>query len=301
MSPVVLRRIAMALVVVLVAWGAFALFGSAHRDEAGHLVLARVAPTEVSGINFRKGTDTLVFRRDGAHWWVNGLQASDKSVATFLKAESDTTLQSEIVAQNRASHARMGVDSVTGRRLTIEVAGKPAVDLWLGNRGPDFEGFYVRPVGSDVVYLLRGFFVDLTAQNLSDWRMKEFVTLSADTIGQVEVTRGKQHWALTRSPQGWVVGGEAADSVRVARFLAQFAGLRAEGFPDSTEMDSISFARPARLLKLTSRDGRPLVSLVFDSSRAGAFWVREAAGGPIYRVDPRVVDQATPEESTLRK
>jgi Domain of unknown function (DUF4340) len=301
MSPTVLKRIAIALVVVLAAWGSFALFGSAHRDEAGHLVLARVAPTEVSGINFRKGRDTLVFSRDGAHWWVNGLRASDKSVATFLKAETDTTLRSEIVAQNRASHARMGVDSVTGRRLTIEVAGKPAVDLWLGNRGPDFEGFYVRPVGSDVVYLLRGFFADLTAQSLDDWRMKEFVTLPADTIGQVDVTRGKVHWALARSPQGWVVGGKVADSVRVARFLAQFAGLRAEGFPDSTEMDSISFARPARLLKLSSRDGRPLVSLVFDSSRAGAFWVREAAGGPIYRVDPRVADQATPEESTLRK
>jgi len=301
MSPLVLRRIAIALAVVLVLWFVLARVGGAHRDDAGSLALPRIDPAEVSAIAFRKGADTVLLSRDGGVWTVNGLPASPRAVSTFLSSLGDSSARSEVVAQSSASHARMGVDSATARRLEILVAGKPALDLLLGNRGPDFEGFYVRPHGSDVVYLLRGSFAELTSQGVADWREKEFVTVPADSIGQVEVARGKVRWTLARGSGGWAIGGRPADSTKVARYLAQFAALRASGFPEAAQLDSIRFEHPVRSVTLSGTDGRALAALVFDSSAPGAFWVRAAGGGPVYRLDQRLADLVTPPDSTLRQ
>jgi hypothetical protein len=87
----------------------------------------------------------------------------------------------------------------------------------------------------------------------------------------------------------------------VRRFLAQFSGLRASGFPEPAEMDSMDFHRPDRTLRLSSRDGRSLLALAFDSTHAGSFWVRAPAGGPVYRLDQRTADLVTPAESTLKR
>jgi Domain of unknown function (DUF4340) len=300
MSPQVLKRLALLLAVALLIWGALVVFGRTRRDEAGGLALGRVAATEVSEIALRRGADTIVLRREGGDWSVNGLPANARGVTTFLAALGDSSTRSEVVAQSRGSHARLGVDSSTGRRLTITVAGKHAVDLWFGNRGPDFEGFYVRPQGSDVTYLLRGQFAELTAQGVPEWREKQFAAVAAESVGKVEVERGRSRWTLTRGAAGWSLGGRSADSTKVARFLAQFSGLRASGFPEQAEMDSIDFSRPERSVTLSSREGQPLLALLMDSTHGGSFWVRRAAGGPVYRVDQRVADLVAPAETTLK-
>lgn len=301
MSAQVLKRIAALLVVALALWAVLARFGASHRDETASLALPKLNAAEVSEIAFRKGTDTLVLTRQGGSWTVNGLPAGGKTVTTFLASLGDSTARSEVVAQSRASHARMGVDSVNGRRLAITVAGKTALDLWLGNRGPDFEGFYVRPAASDLVYLLRGTFAELTSQDLAEWREREFVAVQADSIARVEVARGKARWMLERGKGGWTIAGRPADSTKVARYLAQFADLRASGFPEPAQLDSIRFEHPSRTLTLSATDGRTLSALVFDSAGSGAFWVRAAGGGPVYRLDERPADLVTPADSTLRK
>jgi hypothetical protein len=301
MSPLVLKRIALALVAALIVWGALALYGRSRRDDAGGLTLPRVVAGEVSEIAFRKAGDTLVLARQSGAWTVNGFPASARTVQTFLGALTDSTVRSELVAQSRASHQRLGVDSVTGKRLTISAAGKAALDLWFGNRGPDFEGFYVRPEGSDIVYLLRGQFAELTVQGVPEWRDKEIAAVVADSVGQVEVARGGKKWSLVRNGTAWKFTGGAADSTKVARFLLQFTGLRAAGFPEPQELDSIHFERPDRRLTLRSPSGRNLLALVFDSTHAGSFWVRADSGGPVYRLDSRTAELATPAESTLKK
>ncbi|HTS87151.1 MAG TPA: DUF4340 domain-containing protein [Gemmatimonadales bacterium] len=299
MSPKVLIRLAITLAVVLVVWGGFALFGSRHRDAAGTLQIPHLAGADVSRIAFRKGSDTVVMTRNGGAWLVNGFPASGRSVQTFLKATGDTTLRSEIVAKSPSSQARLGVDSTNGKRLTVESGGRAALDLWIGNRGPDFDGFYIRPVGSNVVYVLHGFFAELLSQGLDDWREKEIATLSPDSIGKIEAERGKARWSLERGGSGWMLGRTGADSTKVARYLERVTTLRAAGFPDGAQLDSISFAHPGRHLALYTRAGKPLLSLVFDSSRAGYFWVRADSGGPVYRLDADIANLAVPAESAL--
>lgn len=301
MSPLVLKRIALALVVALVAWGGLFLYGRTRRDDAGRLALPHLTSAQVTEIAFRKSQDTLLLARQGTGWTVNGFTAHAQTVETFIGALEDSSSRSEFVAQSPSSHQRLGVDSSSGRRLTITAAGKSVLDLWIGNRGPDFEGFYVRPVGSDVVYLLRGRFAEQTVQRVPEWREKQVASVNADSIGKLEVVRGKSHWSLSRTATGWALDKGPADSAKVARYLAQFGGLRAQGFPEPEELDSIHFEAPSRKLTVSSRSGTPLLALVFDSTHAGSFWVRVGNDGAIYRFDPRTADLVAPAESTLKK
>jgi hypothetical protein len=301
MSAKVLLRIALALGAALVVWGALALFRRSHQDDAGGLNLSRLNAKDVSEIALRKLGDSLVLARREGGWTVNGFPASTSAVEAFLATIGDTSQQSEVVSQSSASHQRLGVDSVNARRLTVTAGGKAVLDMWFGIRGPDFEGFYVRPEGSDRAYLLRGHFAEQTAMGVPEWREKQIATVASDSVSKVEVRRGKTRWSLQRKGAGWELSHGPADSTKVARFLGLLGGLRAAGFPEPAEMDSIHFEAPERSLTLLSGSGQTLMSLVFDSTHQGAFWVRSTAGGPVYRLDARIADLATPAESTLKK
>lgn len=301
MSPRVLLRIALALVFALGLWLALNLFGPRTRDEAGHLTLPALSAGAVERITVAGAADSLMIVKRGDAWQVDGMPALAKAVREFLEASGDSTAESELIAQSTGSHARLGVDSATGRRLTIVGGGKTLLDLVVGHRGPELDGFYVRRAGAPEVHLLRGRFAELLARSENDWRDRQLAAVRADSIAKVEVRRGRAQWTLSRVGASWSIGNRPADSMRVARFLSIFSDLRATGFPDRSEGDSITFAPPERAVTLSGADGQPILALVFDSTASGAFWVRPAAGGPVYRLDGRTTSLVTPEESSLRK
>ncbi len=301
MSPKVLQRIALVLVFALGLWLALNFFGAGKRDDAGRLTLPALTAGAVERISLAETSDSLTLVKQGDGWQVNGAPASSKAVQEFLDASGDTTAESELTAQSTASHARLGVDSVAGRRLTIVGGGKPLVDLVVGNRGPDLNGFYVRRAGAPDVYLLRGRFAEMLSRGEGEWRERQLADVKPDSIAKVEVRRGKTHWTMTRTGASWSLGSHSADSTKVARFLSVFGDLRAAGFPDRTERDSISFAAPERTVTLSGPNGQPILALVFDSTPSGAFWVRPATGGPIYRLDGKTTSLVTPDESSLQK
>jgi hypothetical protein len=159
----------------------------------------------------------------------------------------------------------------------------------------------VRPEGRDAVYLLRGRFAEQLGKGLADWREKQVATVVTDSVARVQVRRGRAIWSMARGGNVWALPRGQADSAAVARFLSHFNNLRATGFPEAADLDSIRFDPPDRAVTLSTADGRPLLALVFDSTSGGAFWARADTGGPIYRLDARATDLATPAESTLRK
>jgi hypothetical protein len=298
MSPKVLQRLAIVLGVLVLAWVVLAQVRRSRWDKAGGLALPKVAPSAVNEVAFSRGADTVVLARQGESWRANGFPGNAGGIEGFLEALGDTTLRSEIVAQSPASHARLGVDTMA-RRLTIRTGDTAVVDLRVGNRGPDFEGYYVRPEGADAVYLLRGRFAEQLGKGLADWREKQVATIVTDSVARVQVRRGRTSWSMAKSGNVWALTRGPADSAGVARFLSHFNNLRATGFPEAADLDSIRFDPPDRAVTLASADGRPLLALVFDSTSGGAFWVRADTGGPVYRIDERAAELATPAESTL--
>jgi hypothetical protein len=296
-----LRRIAVLLGILLAAWALLALLHRSSADRPAVLVLPRLTAPDADSFSYVGPQDTIRVVRQGGTWRVNGTPAAAKVVETFFRAMADTSARSELVAQSPASHERLGVDSLKGKRLTVVKGGKPVLDLWFGNRGPDFEGFYVRRAGENQVYLLRGTFADLTVQPLDDWRDRQILAVGPDTVSAVEVVRGRVRYSLKRAGTVWnLAQGGTADSTKVARFLRYFADLRATGFPSRSESDSARFRPAKRQVTLFGASGQQLATLALDSLASG-FLVRAADSGPIFKLDARTAELITPEAGSLEK
>lgn len=298
MSGRMLVRIAVALAVLVFAWGALAILRRTGGDAPGGITLPRVTAAELTRIAVRQGLDSVVVEQGGGAWRVNGLPAAAATVERFLAALNDSASSGELVSASAQSHERLAVDTVRGRRLTVGAGERTLLDLWIGRRGPDFDGFYVRRAGEAEVYLLRGAFAEQTALTVEHWRDLQVVRLQPEQIGRIEVMRGGRSWSLSRTDAGYTLGTRAADSATSRRLFEQVANLRGTAFPDSREAP-LSFTPPDRTIRVLGREGALLAALALDSTESGAVWARREADGLVFKLDGRVAELITPRETDL--
>jgi len=299
MSSRQLIRIALALAGVLIVWGLLALSRRGSRDRLASLSLPRVAAADVDSVVMTHDSVAVHLVRRGKEWEANGYPAAEASVGDFLASLADSVAPSELVTESAASHARLGLDSASGRRLQVFSRGTRALDLMVGNHGPGFEGMYLRRTEGVSAYLTRARYATFAARSVEDWRDHRVAAIVPDSVSAVEVSRGKRSYRLMHG-KGWsFAGGGPADSAAVARFLAGFRVVTASGFPGRAQADSLTFRAPARHVRLLRTGGSALLSLAFDSTKGG-FWVRADSGGTIYRLEAWSADQLTPADSTFR-
>lgn len=296
-----LTRIAIALGVVLFLWGLAELLGG-RRDGPEHVAgIQRVSMAAADSVELRRSEDTLRFvKAESGAWTVNGHAAEESMVQDIFRTFSDS-LQAELRARSPSSHARMGVDSAGGKRLRIVAGDRTLVDLWVGQRGSVWETVFVRPVGDDRVYALGGPLASQVDRAVNDWRDKRIATVEPDSVRRIVVERGRRRYALERGDNGWrFAAGGAVDSAAAARLLTAFRSLTAQGsaFATDEEAASADFARPERRITLVGVSGDTLAALAFDSVATG-FWVRRAAGGPVFHLFQWKVDELVPTDSAL--
>lgn len=296
MSAQMLRRIAAALGLALVLWGGLALWQRSARDTPAGLTLPRLSAEAVERVSFVRGADTITLMRSGADWLVNGLPAEARTVTEFLAASGDNSAGSELVSQSAVSHQRLGVDSATALRLTI-TGPAAGLDLLVGSRGPNFEGFYVRRVGESAAYLLHGSFVEATTRSADDWRDRLIAAIPAEEIGSVTVRRGPDTYVVQTRGSGWTVGGVPGDSTAVARYLGLFGDVRASGFPDASQLAAMRFDPPELEVVVRDRGGTERQRLALAPAEGG-FWVRSRAG-LVYRLDPTTGGRLAPPAKAL--
>lgn len=301
MSSKVLLRIGAILGVALLAWGLLALLRRSSTDSTITFGLPHLTADSVESIEYLGPQDSIRLTRQGSTWTVNGHPAAPRVVEAFFRAMADSSARSEMVAQSAESHTRLGVDSVAGKHLIVKGGARTLLDVWFGNRGPDFEGFYVRRSGENPVFLIRGTFADLTVQPLDDWRDRLALAIGPDSVTRVEVIRGKSSWGLAKSASGWTFAkGGAADSARVVRWLAQFKELRATGFPKPGQADSASFTPAERKVTLYGSGTGPMAVVSLDSLPS-TFILKVGDGAERYTLDQKVTDLVVPAESTLKQ
>ncbi|MEO8634961.1 MAG: DUF4340 domain-containing protein [Gemmatimonadales bacterium] len=295
-----LRRLAVVLAILLGTWLLLRVVRRTGADGSESLSLPALGPAAVDRLVLVRALDSLDMVRVGTQWTVNGNPASQDVIDAFLATASDTTFASELVARSAASFQRMGVDSATGHRITISGGGKPILDLWQGNRGPELDGFYFRRVGDNRVFLVRGQFAEMTGQPADAWRDRRLARIPAASIGAVQVERGRAVYTISRRAGGWMMsGGHAADTTKVARFLAMFGDLRASGFPDATDLPGILFDPAERIVTVTDTAGQTLLAVRLDSAVTG-FWAQTRGSAAVYRLETRITELIAPPESTLR-
>ncbi|HZH80490.1 MAG TPA: DUF4340 domain-containing protein [Gemmatimonadales bacterium] len=311
MSSQSLKLIAAGLALLLLLWGGSALLSRGSDSVRGALDLHVPAQAGVDTITITKRPDTIVLSRQSAtDWTVNGHRAAAGGVTDLFQALGDTA-RPELVAQDSSSFARLQVDSTGGRWLRLRHGRKVELELIVGTRPTDYQSAYLRRPGDAHVYLWRGRLGSAVDRTLDDWRDKRIAVLAPDSIAAVEVVRGKDRYAVTRSGKAWKVNGASADSGAVARYLDRLKAITASGFATPLDTASRKTSRQERRLAVRSRR-HVLLSLAFDSI-AGGFVVRHQAGtaggggggggggedATVYRMNAWDVDGVTPTSASL--
>jgi hypothetical protein len=302
MSGKQLVRLAVVLVVLLLLWGAAALARRRETmDASDHFKLPKISRNQVDSIRIaRAGDTTVLVRQDSATWRVNGHPASSTAVNDLLVALEDTAPAAELVAERPASHAGLGVDSAGGARVQILGKGKILADLVSGRRTRDLDGGYLRYAGNNETYAVRGRLADMLGRSSDDWQDHRIAAVAGDSVGAVEVTRGRRSYTLKRAAKGWTfTGGGTADSAAVAGLLGTLSQVEATGFANGAQADSAKFSPPDRRVRVLRKDGTPLLTLVFDSTASG-FWVRPDTARTIYRMESWTADRLTPADTGMK-
>ncbi len=302
MTPRQLLHIGVALAAALFLWGLVTIIGGGGDTIEERELLPALTAAEVDTLEIASAADTVRLTRGaGDEWSVNGYPASPDAVDELFQAVADP-LRGALAARSWSSHARMGVDSAGGKRLRVVREDRAVAELVVGNRGRQSRSVFVREVGDDLVYLVRGPLATLVGRSVTDWRDKRIVAVDAAQVEFIAVDRGRSRYALVRADSVWTFAdGADADSAAVARLLREYGTVSAQGsaFASPAQADSADFRGPDRRLTLVGAGGDTLAALVFDSTDAG-YWVRHAAGQTVYWLYGWKVDDLMPHDSTLR-
>ena len=258
----------------LLLWGVLAVVRRPPSDRPERLTLPKVDTASLDTIAI--GSITLT--RSNGVWRVNGYAPAPDAIAELKKGLADTSATTELVAESKTSHDRLGVGADSGKRVHAVSHGKPTLDLIAGKSTQDAQGVYVRRPNENAVYALHGGLAPSVNKSLDDWRDKHIVSVVPESVSVATLQRGS-HTITMRRAHG--------DTTRLNTLLGSYRDLRASGFADSIS------AHPAMRVRLTDKSGATLVNLVFDSTASGVR-VRADSGGTIYRLDTWMLGQLLP-------
>jgi hypothetical protein len=274
MSRQQLIRLIGAFGVALLVWGVLAIVRRPPSDRPERLALPKVDTGSVDTI----AIGATIVARSGGSWRVDGYPTAPDAISEALKGLADTSASTELVAESKASHDRLGVGADSGKQVRVVSHGKTMLDLTAGKRTRDYGGVYVRRPNEDAVYALHGGIAASVTKSLDDWRDKRIVSVVPESVAAVTLQRGAHTLEFRRG---------VGDTTKLNTVLGSYRDLRATGFADSMS------AHPTLRARLVSKSGATLADLVFDSTANGVR-VRADSGGTVYRLDTWMLGQLLP-------
>ena len=203
----------------------------------------------------RAGDTTVLARKDTSTWTVNGHPAGRQAIADLFAALGDSAPGGELVAERRASHAALGVDSAGGTRVRVRGGGRTLADLVVGHRSSDFSGGYVRRADQEATWLARGRLVDVLTRPTDEWRDHRIASVTPDSVGAIEIARGSRRYVLKRVGAGWTLSpggtGRLGPGGQPGRGISR-GGRRRLRLAGTGRFRAFRAARPAG----TARSGR---------------------------------------------
>jgi hypothetical protein len=300
MSERTLKALVIVLAAVAATWATVALLmGRPDQGPDVPPALAEffegVGPESGAAVRFEGTADPVTLRREGDVWMVNGYAADSAAVATFWKAVGEAEVR-ELVANNPANHARMGVTADSASRLVVDADGE-ARTLLVGKVGPRFATVYVRLPDEDAVHLLEGDLRTPLTRSFDDWRNKRILAADTAAVARVAVERDGRRYEITRADSTWTLSsGEMVDPGRVTTILMELATLRATGFLE--EGDSLAATPLAVAVAALDASGDSLAVLEIGGT-GSEHWARARGNPVLYRLPSWTLDRVAPPREEL--
>ncbi|MBI4519764.1 MAG: DUF4340 domain-containing protein [Gemmatimonadetes bacterium] len=298
MSEKTLKRLLAAVAGLLAAYGivyAFGLLGGREVETELGAMLSRLAPADIQEVRIVGPNDTLRLERAGAAaWTVNGFAADSASVERLWSSLTATRV-AQLVAENPANHARMGVTADGASSVEFHTAGGSVTRLLVGNTGPMFPSLYARLPDDDRVYLLTGNLRSQVMWSLAEWRDKTIVRVDTARVREIGVQRDGRRYVIRRAEAGWTVDGGPANEGPVRTLLQELAHLQASGFL----ADTASLGNAPRSLLVLGAANDTLAHLTVGSPDGINFRLRAGARPEVYDLPSWRADQLAPTRESV--
>lgn len=240
MSERALKRILVALVVLVGLWGLSSLASSrrgARPPAAGGGVAAALEGLEganVESVRLDGPLATLTLERSGGASTVNGYPADSVALDRLWNALENAEVGG-LVATNPANHERMGVSSDSAWTVEVTRTGGAMSTVLVGNSGPTFPSAYARLPGQDSVVVVGGDLRSAVARGLVAWRDKTVLRTDTAALARIVIEAEDGTHALERPDSLWMVNGEEADALAAGNLVRELNRLVATGFAEDSE------------------------------------------------------------------
>ncbi len=290
---------ALAILIVIYAIGRLGSPGASRQLGSGIPTDAAIdTSTSLIRILHADPADSVRLEYTAGAWLVNG-HAADTLRIRRLIGVLDTTRVWELVARSPDNHARLGVDETSASEISID--GKLTFLFGSSDRGL----YYARLPDSQETYLFPMAAGELLRDRVEPWRDHVIAAMDSGSVRRIAITRSDAELALTRVAEGWMLGDELADSVRVRDLLRQIVRLSATGFASESVALGLDFEHPDAVLDLYTDEWPdettgPALSLRFlESTDEDSYLLRRADRLEVYEMPEWAVRRVLPERDEL--
>jgi len=228
------------------------------------------------------GRDSVSLGRRDDGWWVEypiQYPAIQRMVGDAVGKLGGMNIES-LITDSPENFAKYEVDEV-GVRVHVfqEKAAKP-VGFIVGKNASDYQHTYLRRIGENDVWLVKGSYRSAVAKSLKDWRDRTITDLPMDSVKRVEIVYPKETITLAWEDSVWKVraAGKSfeGDKPLVDRLLRLLCKLSTVDFLDT--LGTVSFASPEAIIRAQLAGHEPLEVKLVPLDESAEKYVLEKTG-----------------------
>jgi hypothetical protein len=270
--------LALFVLLVLVYWLARSREPVVKKDRP----FVEVDSAAVNRLAIVYGRDSVALGRRDDGWWVEypiQYPATQKTVCDAVGKLGGMNIES-LITDSPENFPKYEVDEV-GVRVHVfqEKAAKP-VGFIVGKNASDYQHTYLRRIGENDVWLVKGSYRNVFSKGLKDWRDRTITDLPMDSATRVELIYPKETITLAWEDSVWKVQAGAksfeGEKPLVDRLLRLLCKLNTVEFLDT--VGTVSFASPELVIRAQITGYEPLEVKLVPLDESGEKYVLEKTG-----------------------
>jgi hypothetical protein len=210
----------------------------------------------------------------------------------------------QLVAANKANHARMGVDPASGTEVIFFLGAAVQERFTVGHWTPGVRQCFLRRGNEDQVYSVNCQFADLFDPEPDGWRDPIIVSVPLEALARVTIrfpSQGNEFFEIDLTGQVPLVIGpdgspEQANLFTVEALARSLQVMVATGFATAEETADLNSARafevPDASVLVKPREGLRIETQILQFIRRvdGDYYVKNTLGDDIFLIDGLTID-----------
>jgi hypothetical protein len=208
--------------------------GEVSTTDTSGRVLVTYDSAAVDKIEVYSPGTSVTLERGAGRWMLTSpvkYQADEATVALAVGTGRKIEITS-LVSTNPEKRKLFQVDS-SGTLVKVYERGSLKTAFYIGKMGTSYTETYVRPDGSNDVYLAQGMLSTTFGRQAKEWRDKTIFKTDEAAIKSVRFQYGDTTFTLTFQDSTWKIGNDTTVMSSVKSFLGSISSLQTDEFIDS--------------------------------------------------------------------